>query len=233
VNPLVIGGIPVQQLDGALLWNAGLAIDADGAPDAYAPADSGLAPLDALADAGKPGDWYGVVTDNGRPSGTPIVQGPRDPDPGYDISTTALVDPTLPEDDPRRFVDAESVPYLAVPPELLHTGAHLADVAMVVRAATGTRSPAVVADVGPRRKLGEGSVALANALGIDSNARHGGAGAGVACVLFSGSRRGWPRALDDITAQAEELFAEWGGMARLASLNLVTLTCGEPQGAVS
>ena len=70
LKPLVIGGIPVQQLDGALIWNAGLAIDADGAANAYAPLGSGLAPLDALADAGKPGGWWAVLTDNGRPSGT-------------------------------------------------------------------------------------------------------------------------------------------------------------------
>jgi hypothetical protein len=49
VPALIIGGVPVQQLDGALIWQARL--DADGAPTAYAPPSSGL-PLDLLANTG-------------------------------------------------------------------------------------------------------------------------------------------------------------------------------------
>jgi Fungal chitosanase of glycosyl hydrolase group 75 len=66
-----------------------LGIDADGSPHAYHP--NGSPPgLDYLANAGKPGNWYGIVTDNQKASGNPVVQGSSDPAPGFYISSTAL-----------------------------------------------------------------------------------------------------------------------------------------------
>jgi hypothetical protein len=215
---ITIGTIPVFELDGALVWQAGLAVDADGAPNAYAPAGSALAALDNLANAGRPGDWWGVATDTGRPDGTPVVQGPSDPDPGFDVSETSLGDRSRQVRDPRRYVDSIRVPYIAVPPELLGIGARMGDVAMVVRRATGASSAAVVADVGPHRKIGEGSIALAAALSLDASPRHGGASSGIACVLFCGSRRGWPRTVEDFSGQAGTLFSGWGGVNRLGTV---------------
>jgi hypothetical protein len=133
------------------------------------------------------------------------------------VSETALGDHSRPERDPRRYVDSLQVPYLAIPPELVAAGARLGDVAMVVCRSSGASSAAVVADIGPHRKIGEGSMALATALGLDGSPLHGGAGSGIACVLFSGSRRGWPRAVEDFGVQAEALFAGWGATARLQS----------------
>jgi hypothetical protein len=43
-----------------------------GAPNAYHPEDKGL---DFLANAGKTGNWWGIVTEDGTPSGKPVVQG--------------------------------------------------------------------------------------------------------------------------------------------------------------
>ena len=43
------------------------------------------------------------------------MQGPGDPAPGYYVSTTSLHDANLPVTDPRRYVDSEQVPYLALP----------------------------------------------------------------------------------------------------------------------
>src|SRR5262249_30613601 len=129
----------------AIRWTAGLAVDADGCPSAYAPDDSGL---DHLANAGHPGNWWGLVTDNGRPDGEPLKQTATDPQPGFYISTTALVDPTRHMVDPGRYVDAAKVPYLSLPPEIFsQCGAHLGDVAVVDYG--GNRCGAVVADVGP------------------------------------------------------------------------------------
>jgi hypothetical protein len=51
----------------AFFYKSGMAIDADGALRAYHPNDrSGL---DALAHAGHPGNWWALVTDNGKPTG--------------------------------------------------------------------------------------------------------------------------------------------------------------------
>jgi hypothetical protein len=46
--------------------------------------------LDVLANAGDPGNRYGVVTDTGNDDGDPIVQNATDPCPGAYISTTSL-----------------------------------------------------------------------------------------------------------------------------------------------
>jgi hypothetical protein len=217
MSSLVIGGVLLEQVGSAFVWSSGLSIDADGAATAYAPAGSGLPALDELANAGYPGNWWGIVTDNGRSEGTPIIQGATDPAPGFYVSTTALVDPTRPVSDPRRYVDSFSLPYLSIPPEFRTAGAHLGDVAMVVNRRNGLQCPAVVADVGPRRELGEGSIALASALGLDSSPRHGGISSGIACVLFYGSRKGWPRSNADLSVQSVTLFSAWGGTDRLNS----------------
>lgn len=84
-----VGNTTVWQLPGrdAFFFKAGMAINADGAPDAYHPDDIGT---DALANAGHPGNWWALVTHNGKRSGNPIVQKAGDPNPGYYIAMTAL-----------------------------------------------------------------------------------------------------------------------------------------------
>lgn len=211
-EPLVIiGGVPVYRDGDALRWSAGLAIDADGSPRAYSP-EAGKG-LDNLANAGHAGNWWGLVTDNGQPNGVPILA----PD-GYFISPTALVDHAFPLRDRRRYVDSSSVPYIAVPPQLLgldllHTG----DLAAALRLSTGAWSPAVVADVGPRKAIGEGSIALAHALGINSDPRHGGCSSGVACVVFIGSHRHypWPLSAQQLAGASRVCLETWGGIGRL------------------
>ena len=66
-------------------------IDADGALRAYHPDDA--SGLDRLDHAGAPGNWWGIVTDDGTPGGEPVVQGDGDPAPGFYVSQTSLVDP--------------------------------------------------------------------------------------------------------------------------------------------
>jgi hypothetical protein len=217
---IAVGGTQVWRAPGAenaLVYEGGLAIDADGAPDAYHPEDRGL---DALANAGKPGHWWGVVTAGGEESGEPVVQGPSDPKPGYYVSSTSLQDKSKKRTDPRRYVDSSSVPYLAVSPLVLAGklagGARVGDLAAVVSTATGRVAYAVVADVGPKDKLGEGSIALAQALGVkDASPRRGGARSGIVYVVFPGSSAGWPRTNEDIAAAGAKLFEAWGGVPRI------------------
>jgi len=195
----VIGGIPVERDGLSFRWVGGLRIDGDGAPNCYHP--DGKSGLDFLANAGAPGNWWGLVTTGG----SPVIQKPGDPCPGYYVSPTSLVDRSKAITDPRRYVDSNRVPYLAVPRELLTLGVGLGDVAWVEF--RGKSTAAIVADVGPRGKIGEGSIALARALGIPHSPRHGGTGAGVAVTLWPGTSHGWPREAVDIDAQVAALRA--------------------------
>ena len=100
---------------------AGMAIDADGANGqtggvpVYAPKGYTPAPLDFLANAGGPGNWFGVVTDTNRPDGRPVKQKDGDPAPGAFVSATSYRWPERARIDPLAYVDAASVPYIVLP----------------------------------------------------------------------------------------------------------------------
>jgi len=76
--------------------------------------------------------------------------------------------------DPAAYVDAETVPYIVVPPLIVQATAGVVRgcKARVTRA--GTSVDCVVADRGPRGKIGELSIAAARAIGLRSSPRDGG-----------------------------------------------------------
>src|SRR5262249_34744758 len=128
----------------AFFYQSGLAIDADGAFRAYHPGDK--PGLDSLNHAGHPGNWWALVTDNGKPGGHPLLQRKSDPAPGFYVSTTALYDSRNPNPrDPHRYVDAATIPYVVLHPDALRY-AHLGDFATVVNLQNGRVSAAIVAD---------------------------------------------------------------------------------------
>jgi len=194
----------VTVVNGAVCFRAGMRIDADGSPRAYAPAGSGLKALDYLANAGKPGNWYGLVCDA---TGEPVIQGPTDPAPGFFVSPTAMGDKTKKSTDPRRYVDSELVSYIAIPPELKNLGVRLGDLCVVGHGALCW--PAIAADIGPRKKYGEGSIALAQHLSIPSSPKNGGVDNGCTYVVFPGTSKGWPR---DFQNDAMDCLQNWGGI---------------------
>lgn len=201
--------VPVWQLPDrqVFFFVSGMTIDADGAPNAYSPDDTGL---DELANAGKPAHWEGIVTDR---DGNPLIQQESDPFPGYYISCTSLVDKSKTFTDPTRYVDASKIPYVVLPHELAESGgARLGDFAVIMNLRNGRSSFAIYADIGT---LGEGSVALANALGIRSDARRGGAADGILYLLFPGSGNQQPRTFDEIQSEGEKLLSHFGGMKNL------------------
>src|SRR5207302_10540413 len=113
-----VGSISVWRLEREpnFFFTSKMSVDADGSPRAYHPDNhSGL---DNLANAGHPGNWWAIVTDNGKKNGTPVIQGANDPAPGYYVSTTSLQDDTKRSTDPNRYVDAEVIPFIALPPEV-------------------------------------------------------------------------------------------------------------------
>jgi hypothetical protein len=203
--------VPIWQVPGspAFFFVSGMTIDADGAPNAYHPDNTGL---DDIANAGVPGHWDGIITDR---TGEPIIQGPDDPFPGFYVSCTSLTDRTKARTDPTRYVDASKVPYIVLPRDVAYQGgAQPGDFAAVMNLRSGKLSYAIFADVGT---LGEGSIALANNLGIWSDARQGGRRGGILYLVFPGSGNRQPRAVEEISSETEKLLQDWGGAEKLTS----------------
>lgn len=198
----------------ALVYQSGMAVDADGAYRAYHP--NNRLGLDTIDHAGYPGNWWALATDTGNPNGRPVIQGKQDPAPGYYVSMTSLYDSSIAnEHNPRRFVDAAAVPYVVLPPEGFKH-ARLGDFATVVNLKNGRVAGAIVADESaPELPMGEGSIALAKMLEIDADPRTGGIEHGVAYVIYPGSGNGKPRTADEIARTAESYFRKWGGVERL------------------
>jgi hypothetical protein len=219
-----IGGVAVRRRRGesAFFFTAGMSIDADGAPRAYHPAlpgrPSGAPPgLDNLRNAGRPGHWFGIVTDA---HGRPVVQHGGDPAPGFYVSATSLVHRgRFRPEDPRRYVDASEIPFFVLPASALHVGhARLGDFGAVWNRHNEKLAYAILADIGPKTRIGEGSIALAKALGIPASPLSGGATGGVVYVVFAGSGNGFARPLAQIRANGARLLKQWGGVARLETV---------------
>jgi hypothetical protein len=132
------------------------------------------------------------------------------------VSTTALYDSGNPNPrDPHRYVDAAKIPYVVLHPKAL-SYARLGDFATVVNLQNGKISAALVADESaPDLPFGEGSIALAKALGIDSSPRHGGKDRGIAYLIYPGSGSARPRPLEEIVVRSKQLFEAWGGLNML------------------
>ncbi len=144
--------IPIGRLRGssAFFYESGMTIDADGAPNAYHPDNTGL---DDLANAGTPGRWEGLAKD---PYGEPYIQGPDDPYPGYYVSSTALADRSKPPNDPTRYVDASKIPFIVLPGGMARQlGARPGDFVAVFNQRNGKSSYAIFGDVGPFDRIGK------------------------------------------------------------------------------
>ena len=206
--------VPVWRLPDspAFFFEEGMTIDADGAPNAYNPDNTGL---DDNSNAGEPGNWGALAVDQ---DGTPYVQGLDDPFPGYYVSMTALADGTKRPNDPRRYVDASKIPYIVLPHTVAQQGgANLGDFGVVLNLRNGKASNAIFGDIGT---MGEGSVALADNLDIFSDARRGGTRDGVVYLIFSGSGNGKPRSNEEINDQVANLLRDFGGTERILSCSV-------------
>ena len=140
--------------------------------------------LDVIGNAGRPGNWWGVVTDNGQANGTPIVQGGGDPAPGAYVSMTALNllgadGQGLPDRSPFKYVDSATVPHISLPEVVIHRarGVVVGCRCVVTNTENGAAVETVVADSGNNDHIGEISVACAKAVGLrvgNSNEANGG-----------------------------------------------------------
>ena len=162
--------------------------------------------------------WINLAT-----RASPVIGGPwlpimatrlskPDPAPGLYVSTTSTEDASLNVRDPRRYVGAESINFFVFPGKL-GLGAKLGDFGVVIRPEKSDYNYAVSADVGPANKIGETSIALAAALGIQSSPKNGGTTYGIVYVVFPGSQQGWPRSQAESDQYGSTLFAKWGGLS--------------------
>jgi hypothetical protein len=161
------------------------------------------------------------------PRGVPVLQGSTDPKPGYYVSTTALHQPGADPRTPDAQLDSNTVPFAVIPSTWQRSGdpgPKLGDVGVAYRRSNGKLAYFVVGDIGPRNKLGEGSVALHQALGNDPfvdrfgkrRAYKGIGGRDVLYLLFPDSARPGER-LDatSIERVARPLLDRFGGIDRL------------------
>jgi len=210
----------------AIMFRAKLTIDADGSPRAYGPNNSGL---DYTANAGSPGNWWGVVTNN---SGNPIIQGSGSPYPGMYVSTTSLINTAYAATSPFRYVNSEAIPFFVLPSAVKTLGnIQLGDIGYVYNTVTGLGCYAIFADGGPAGKLGEASIYLANQIGVNSNARTGGTSQGIIdYIVFpgSGSGQGVHKTIAQINTIGAAKIATVGGTGITACLN--SNSCGTPSG---
>ena len=172
----------IQEMeDGRVRFIADADIDADGAngqngePPAYMVDNKGT---EHLANGGmgmRDGKVVGVkkwfkdivICEDGQPK---VFEG------GVIASKTAYRLRGFSSDDPRAYVDSETVPYIVVPPIVITAvrGVVLGCRAVATNLRNSKIVEGVVADVGPRTKNGEVSIAMARALGLRSNPRNGG-----------------------------------------------------------
>ncbi|MBL8552983.1 MAG: hypothetical protein JNL41_01805 [Phenylobacterium sp.] len=212
-------GVALKRFSGSAAYaysTSRIAIDADGAPNAYHPQDRGI---DALANAGYPnGGWRSIIVPDPANPSRGYVQ-PSGPFAGYFVSMTTVQDTGKARTDPARYVDSTKVPYIVFPGAFYRmkgTG-HRGVLGMARNLATGQTSPMIFADGGAtNHELGEVSIKLAENLGgANVNPRTGrGAPRGpFAYVIFPGSETSppWPRSDADLRDRAEAELARIGG----------------------
>ena len=217
-NWITFKGVSIRKFAGSTAYfyvTERMAIDADGAPNAYHPNDTGI---DALKNAGYPnGGWKSILATDPANSSRPFKQ-TEGAFAGYFVSMTTLKDKTREANDPARYVDATSVPYMVFPRTFwkLNGTGDFGDLAVARSLAKSTTTSAIVADAAGDKPLGEVSIKLAeNLSGQAVNPRNGaGAPSGrFIYVVFPGSKSqpAWPVTLADMDTRANDLLNAVGG----------------------
>jgi hypothetical protein len=169
-----------EDPDGRVHYIAGAAICADGAngqhgqPAAYRADDSGS---DLLANGGMAiangkvicaHEWARSVVLLGADKQPRVFPG------GVVASMTWYRHPDMRAEDPGAYVDAETVPYIVVPPMIVRKTYGVVRGAKARASWNGKSIDCVVAELGPHDRIGEMSIAAARALGIPASPREGG-----------------------------------------------------------
>ncbi len=205
-------------------------IDADGAPNAYHPADvgktcsasGGLKGLDCPANAGYPNGsfWRDVLAVDPNNNAKPYVQ-PSGLFAGFFVSMTSLVDSSKAATDPARYVSSTTIPYIVFPGNFnakSGTGKR-GDLGYAINLSNSKKSHFVVAETGPAAAdLGEMSISLATVMGGVNPNPINGAGAPSGTILyvsfpFSGNTYSWPMTNAQMQTNTNILLQSVGGEA--------------------
>ncbi|TQK01128.1 M15 family metallopeptidase [Herbaspirillum sp. SJZ107] len=169
-----------QDNDSRVYFTADADIDADGANGqngqavAYRADDTGT---EKLANGGMRIDGGKVICEKAWARDVVILGADNEPKvfrDGVIASTTWYRHPGKAPDDPSAYVDAETVPYIVVPPLVVQKTVGIVRGSKARVTWNGKSVDCVVADKGPSDKIGELSIAAARALGIDPSPRNGG-----------------------------------------------------------
>jgi len=211
---LEIGYAKLFSIGTTIVFQSGMQIDADGSPQAYHPTSS--KGLDALGNAGRPGNWWGIATSNGKASGKPVIQGVGDPAPGFYVSTTALEIAGFTETQQQRYINASIVPFIVLPSGF-GCGTKLGDLVFCYNVETGDNNFGMFADIGPRGQIGEASIAMASSLRVPHSPRTGGTAGGIVTIIWPGSGKGYQENAA-VLDQGGQLLRDWGGLAKVKEL---------------
>jgi peptidoglycan hydrolase-like protein with peptidoglycan-binding domain len=114
-----------------------------------------------------------------------------------------------------KSVNAETIPYFVLPGGFFNSrGINLGDIAAVIY--KNRIEYAILADVGPTTKIGEGSIALSRSLGNEpliNGIVRSGIDEDVIYIVFPGSGDGTPQTVASVRTKGQALFTALGGNA--------------------
>ena len=174
-------GVAPKRVSAPLVVSAGMAVDSDG-----------LIPREDLR----------AYNEQQKATGRPVFKDPSRQ------NQTSCTDPE------GRFLNPMRVPYVVVPKgekfKKSHPGIACGDIAAVINPANGLRAFAMVGDFGPEDKFGEGSIALAQSLGIDAHPDSGGTKDSLLYFFFPGSRYLNAFSKEELSSKGSELLRKSG-----------------------
>ncbi len=165
--------LPVFKVDTLplLIYRSKFSIDADGSPKAYNPQDTGIDFLSSARQTNGKLSPKVILFQKDKP----VLQKDSDPMPGYYVTKTTLYDKSIVDTAIQsRYVNAEEIPFFVIPHNKLESWSiPLGSYGYIFNIENKTGIFAIFADEGPINHIGEGSVKLAQLLGLKSVMRKG------------------------------------------------------------